>query len=309
MTTAAKPRVVCVDDEPAVLESLQDMLRREFDVVTTSNGFAALRMLTEETCPVVLSDMWMPLLHGRRFLTLARKHAPDTVRVVLSGQSSLDDALAVVNESEVFRMLRKPCPQSELVAALHAAVAHHEVLAQDRRAAEPPLREPLAGLLELVAVVDRDAPARAARTRSRALRLFGLRATAETPSWPLARACEAVQLGGVCLSDETRARLATGRRLSRLQGAELARLPEFAAPFLPGIPGIGPVADLVLTAASADARGNLSLPEEILALVLHFETLTRLHGSEEFAVPALRNEPGHHSAQLVSAYLELLGWL
>jgi DNA-binding response OmpR family regulator len=309
MATIPKPRVICVDDEPQLLESLRDMLRQEFDVVTTSNGFAALRMMTEETCPVVLSDMWMPLLHGRRFLTLARKHAPDTVRLVLTGQPSLEDAVAVVNEGEVFRILTKPCPQHELIAALHAAVAHHEVLAQDRRAAEPPLREPLQGLLELAAAVDRDAPERAARTRSRALRLLGLRAGAETPTWPLARACEAVQLGGVCLSKETRDRLATGRRLSRPQGAELARLPELAAPFLTGLPGMGPVSELVRMAASAASAGNLPLPAEILRLVLDLETFTRIHGAEELAVPALRRNSERHSAVLVAAYLELLGWV
>jgi CheY-like chemotaxis protein len=309
MSTTPKPRVVCVDDEPAVLESLRDMLRREFDVVTTNNGFAALRLLTEERVPVVLSDMWMPLLHGGRFLTLARKHAPDTVRLVLSGQSSLDDALAVVNEGEVFRFLRKPCPQPELVAALHAAVAHHEDLAHGRLAAEPPLREPLAGLLELAAVVDRDAPARADRTRRRALAVLGLRAPADTPRWPLARACEAVQLGGVRLSEETRERLAKGQRLSRPQAAELATLPELAAPFLAGIPGSGAVADLVSAAAADRAPAGPSSPEAILRLVLDFETLTRLHGAEEFAVPALRRNPDRHPPALVASYLELLGWV
>jgi DNA-binding response OmpR family regulator len=309
MTTVAKPKVVCVDDEPHVLESLRDALHREFDVMTTSNGFAALRMLSEERCPVVLSDMRMPLLHGSRFLTLARKHAPDTVRLVLSGQSSLEDAVSVVNESEVFRFLRKPCPQPELVAALRAAVAEHEMLVHERRASEPPLREPLAGLLELAAVVDPDAPARAARTRGRALRLLALRAEPDTLSWPLARACEAVQAGGVCLSGETRDRLARGRRLSWQQSAELAALPTFAAPFLTGIPGIGPVAHLVRAAAPDARAGSVSLPAQILRLVLDLDTLTHRYGSEELAVPALRREPGRHPPALVAAYFELLGWV
>jgi CheY-like chemotaxis protein len=52
----AKPRILCVDDEPQILESLRDTLRRRFDVVSTTNGFEALRMLVAEPFPVVLSD-------------------------------------------------------------------------------------------------------------------------------------------------------------------------------------------------------------------------------------------------------------
>jgi CheY-like chemotaxis protein len=55
-----KPRILCVDDEPNVLESLRDSLRRRFHVVATTNGFEALRMMVAEPFQVVLSDMRMP---------------------------------------------------------------------------------------------------------------------------------------------------------------------------------------------------------------------------------------------------------
>jgi DNA-binding NtrC family response regulator len=99
VTGARKPRVLCLDDEPHVLESLRDTLRRRFEVVITTNGFEALRLLTEQPCEVVVSDMRMPRLNGARFLTLAREHAPETVRVMLTGHSTLDDAAAAINSS------------------------------------------------------------------------------------------------------------------------------------------------------------------------------------------------------------------
>jgi YesN/AraC family two-component response regulator len=46
-----------------------------------TNGFGALRLFAEERFDIVLSDMRMPLLNGTRFLTLAREHAPETVRL------------------------------------------------------------------------------------------------------------------------------------------------------------------------------------------------------------------------------------
>src|SRR5688572_25668036 len=89
VSSASKPRVLCVDDEPNVLESLRDTLRKRFDVVVTTNGFEALRMLKEERFEVLVSDMRMPMINGARFLSLAREHAPDTVRLLLTGQSAL----------------------------------------------------------------------------------------------------------------------------------------------------------------------------------------------------------------------------
>jgi CheY-like chemotaxis protein len=131
-----KPRVICVDDEPQVLESLRDTLRRRFDVTVTTNGFEALRMLASEPFAVVLSDMRMPRLNGSRFLTLAREHAPDTVRLLLTGQSSVDDAVAAVNDGEIFRFLLKPCPPRALIEALDSAAQRHHELRRDRELAD-----------------------------------------------------------------------------------------------------------------------------------------------------------------------------
>ena len=77
-----------------MLESLRDALRRRFDVTGTTNGFRALKLLSEQPYEVVLSDLRMPLLNGTRFLSLAREHAPGTVRLLLTGQSTVDDAVA-----------------------------------------------------------------------------------------------------------------------------------------------------------------------------------------------------------------------
>ena len=120
------PRILCVDDDTNVLESLRDSLRRRFDVVGCTNGFEALKMLVAERFPVVISDMRMPLIDGARFLKLAREHAPETVRILLTGQSTLDEVVATVNDGQIFRFLLKPCPTPDLVAAIDAAIAHHK---------------------------------------------------------------------------------------------------------------------------------------------------------------------------------------
>ena len=83
-------------------------LRRRFEVVTSTNGFEALKLMVAEPFPVVVTDMRMPLIDGARFLKLAREHAPDTVRILLTGQSTLTDAVSTVNDGQIFRFLLKP---------------------------------------------------------------------------------------------------------------------------------------------------------------------------------------------------------
>jgi DNA-binding NtrC family response regulator len=201
-----KPRILCVDDEPHVLESLRDSLRRRFEVVGTSNGFEGLRLLVAEEFPVVLSDMRMPRIDGARFLTLAREHAPDTVRLLLTGQSTLEDAVTAVNEGEIFRFLVKPCPTPELIAAIDSAIRQYEITVEERRINEQLLDGALQAMLSMAATVDPTAPERADRVRALAVELA--RAVGITYAREIGRACELVQLGAISLPAETRLHLA-----------------------------------------------------------------------------------------------------
>ena len=128
MTSATKirTRVLCVDDEPHVLEGLSLHLRRRYDVDTATSGGAGLDILkADATIAVVLSDMRMPGMDGASFLARAKEVAPDAVRLLLTGQADLDSAIAAVNEGQIFRFLTKPCPPPTLLGAVAAATEQH----------------------------------------------------------------------------------------------------------------------------------------------------------------------------------------
>jgi DNA-binding response OmpR family regulator len=225
------PRILCVDDDEHVLESLRDSLRRRFEVVPSKNGFEALKMMVAERFPVVVSDMRMPLIDGARFLRLAREHAPDTVRILLTGQSTLDDAVAAVNDGQIFRFLLKPCATPDLIAAIEAGISRHEELAARREGGSND--GVVRAMTAMAATVDPTARERGERVRRTAVDL----ATALKLTYgdEIGRACELTQLGAIGLQRETLAQLANLRPLNAEQGAELERLPEVAAPFLEGI--------------------------------------------------------------------------
>lgn len=244
---------MCVDDEPLMLQSLKDVLRRHFDVVTTTNGFEALRLLVEEPFDVLLSDMRMPMVHGARFLTMAREHAPDTVRLLLTGQSTLEDAVAAVNDGGVFRLLLKPCPPEELIASLEAAAERHDVLERRRRLTEQHVTGVAGALAGLAAATHPDARARAERGLAHASALVA-DAGGAAPSWELERACELVQLGAV------------GPDAPEDAAGMAAR----AAGHLERVPGLEAVAALMREASSApeDGDGAPATEAAILRLAL-----------------------------------------
>ncbi len=125
------PRVLLLDDEPQVTRALRMLLRKEpFEVVTTNSPNEAVMLASDGSFDVVISDMQMPGADGVRVLSQIREHAPSTMRIVLSGNASLDRTIAAINDGGIFRFLTKPCAPDDLIAAIHDALAA-------RAAAEP----------------------------------------------------------------------------------------------------------------------------------------------------------------------------
>ena len=119
-----KPSILCVDDEVNILEGLQDNLRRKFKVHTASSGTEGLAVLKSEgPFPVVISDMRMPEMNGAEFLSQVRNLYPDSMRILLTGQSDIESAISAVNEGQIFRFLTKPCETDNLVSVIQLALS------------------------------------------------------------------------------------------------------------------------------------------------------------------------------------------
>src|SRR5580693_9859098 len=114
-------KILMVDDEDAVLVGYQRMFRNEFQIETAPGGAAALSAL-EATGPyaVVVSDMRMPEMDGVHLLTKIKQLAPDTIRIMLTGNADIQTAVSAVNEGSIFRFLTKPCEKETLGKALSA---------------------------------------------------------------------------------------------------------------------------------------------------------------------------------------------
>lgn len=132
ITPSPLPRVLLVDDEPAILDGLRRQLRGSFDIATAVGAEEALQLMeVSERFAVVLSDMRMPGLDGAAFLAIVRERYPDTVRLLLTGHSDMESTITAINDGQIYRFLAKPCPGSTVAAALHdAAELHHQIRAE-----------------------------------------------------------------------------------------------------------------------------------------------------------------------------------
>lgn len=130
-------RVLCVDDDPSILDSYKRQLRKWFEVETAIGGIDGMaRILNDEPYAVVVSDMRMPGMDGVQFLSRVRDAAPETVRIMLTGNVDLDTAIDAVNKGQVFRFLRKPCTADELAEALFDALSQRQSSVERRDVVE-----------------------------------------------------------------------------------------------------------------------------------------------------------------------------
>ncbi|QEL16836.1 PAS domain-containing protein [Limnoglobus roseus] len=135
------PIVLCVDDEPEVLEAYRVFLNAKYFMVTAGDGRAALSIL-EKLGPVavIVSDLNMPGLSGVKLLATVRERYPDTVRILATGQTELAHAVQAVNDGHVFRFLTKPLTNATFTAAVAAAVDQYQLIVSDRRRTESALQ-------------------------------------------------------------------------------------------------------------------------------------------------------------------------
>ena len=112
-------RVLIVDDEPALVETLEGLLEDHFDVITASGGRDALRRLEAgDIVDVIVTDQRMPGMLGVDFLEEASKRLPDTIRMVVTAYADVDPIIDAINRGAAYRFLSKPYNADELRAAI-----------------------------------------------------------------------------------------------------------------------------------------------------------------------------------------------
>ena len=129
----AKKKILLVDDETGILDTLQILFRGEgYDVAVADSGRAALEALEQAKPDIVLSDIRMPGAGGLEVLAKAKEVDPTLPVILMTAQASLQSAVRAVNEGAYY-YLQKPFANSELLAICRRAVEARQLRVENRR--------------------------------------------------------------------------------------------------------------------------------------------------------------------------------
>ena len=134
-----RPKILLIDDDPYVTAGLQRTLRKEpYDILTAHSADEALQFLSRDRVDVIVSDEKMPGMSGSELLAQVHLDYPDTVRILLTGQASMEAALRAINEAEVYRFLLKPCDEAALARTIELGLERKERSADSH--SQPPTK-------------------------------------------------------------------------------------------------------------------------------------------------------------------------
>jgi response regulator RpfG family c-di-GMP phosphodiesterase len=304
------PRILCVDDEPRVVDSLAVQLRRDYQVLTAHGGQSALRMLKEQDAAptVIVSDMRMPGMDGAALLKQVRHLYPEITRILLTGEAGRDAAVAAVNEGQIFRFLTKPCSTEVLRAAIDAGIMQHRLVSAERVLLQETLVGCIKALVDILAITNPVAFGRATRVKRLAVELAD--AMDIKGFWQLEAAAMLSQIGYISLPVELVEKVYYGKRLDPDERTLVEAAPQVAQKLLGRIPRLEPVLEIL----GAIQRTENPLPEGlikqgagILSVVIEYDAFIVQGHTSDGAIQKLRAKQSRYDLKIVNFLESLTG--
>ncbi|MDF0533955.1 response regulator [Shewanella sp. A32] len=126
--------ILCVDDEPSILKSLQRLfLGQPCEVLLASSGEEALALMQDRAVEVIICDMRMPQMSGAEFLQQATQLQPNAYRMLMTGYADLASTIAAVNIGRIHRYIQKPWDNNELLKAVDEGLEYYRLLLTNRQ--------------------------------------------------------------------------------------------------------------------------------------------------------------------------------
>jgi CheY-like chemotaxis protein len=134
MAETSLPRILVVDDEEAILETMTFTFEGEYDVLTSTDARRALEILDEKSpIAVVLTDQRMPNMSGVEFLAEVCRRHPSTVRMILTGFADLDAIIEAINDGHVYAYITKPWEPDHLKHVMKQAAERYRLTVDNER--------------------------------------------------------------------------------------------------------------------------------------------------------------------------------
>lgn len=243
----AKPvarKVLFVDDDVNILASFRRRLGRRFDIVTVSGGAQGLELLDNDgPVAVVISDQRMPGMDGIEFLGEVKKRTPDTVRIMLTGNTDLNTAVNAVNEGSIFRFCTKPCPPDDLADAIEAGLKQYDLITAERDLLERTLAGSVKVLVDVLSLVDP-----VAFRKTRVMRGWARKVARRmnlANAWELDIATMLSPIGLITIPSEITTKVRAGDKLAKVDQEIYDRAPEIGKNLVSNIPRMKNLSEMI----------------------------------------------------------------
>jgi len=236
--------VLFVDDDPNILAAFRRQFRREITMEAATGARDGLQLL-EQWSPfaVVVADLRMPEINGIEFLEIVKHNYPNTVRIMLSGNADLEDAIHAVNDGNIFRFLTKPCPPEILRKAVEDGIAQYQLITAERELLEKTLSGSVKVLTDVLSMLNPEAFSRASRVRL-IVRSMASRLNCQD-AWQYELAAMLSQIGCVTLPPELLEKIYQNEALSPEEEKLYHSHPRIGAQLIGNIPRLEPIARMI----------------------------------------------------------------
>ena len=121
--------LLIVDDEPMILKAILRILRNDRYVIFTSeNADEGLKLIENREVDLVISDQNMPGMSGLEFLRNVKADHPDTLTIMLTGQTDINVAMQAINDAGVYKFILKPWDDDDFKLTIRRALESKELM-------------------------------------------------------------------------------------------------------------------------------------------------------------------------------------
>ncbi|NOY28957.1 MAG: response regulator [Planctomycetes bacterium] len=309
-------KILLVDDDPNILQGFKRQLRKHFQVETAIGGKEGLEAVAKEgPFAVIVSDMQMPEMDGIQFLNAACQLAPESVRMMLTGNADQQTASNAVNEGRIFRFLTKPCAPETLIEAIEAGIKQYQLVTAERDLLSKTLSGSVSVLTEVLSLVN---PAAFGQTTSIRRLVRQMCQELQVPNaWEIEIAAMLCQVGCVTVPEATLAKLSNGETLTDEELQTYQDHPQAGYNLISKIPRLRGAAEIIAyqqkcfngSGMPNDEKqaDQIPLGARILKLVIDVVQLIAAEKTTELTLRIIRDREGWYDPNLLDSLASVLG--
>jgi response regulator RpfG family c-di-GMP phosphodiesterase len=308
-------RILLVDDDLNILQGYKRQLRKRFQVETAPGGKEGLETLVKGgPFAVIVSDMQMPKMNGIQFLNRASQIAPDSVRMMLTGNADQKTAMDGVNDGHIFRFLTKPCSLEAFTKALEVGIEQYRLITAERDLLSTTLSGSVSVLTDILSLVNPVAFGHTTSVR-RLVRQICQEMQVDN-AWEIEIGATLSQVGCITIPESTLAKLSSGAPVSADELRTYQGHPQVGCDLISKIPRLKGAAEIIAyqqkcfdgSGVPNDRKTGDEIPfgARVLKLAIDANQLISAGKSAETALAVIHDRQGRYDPRLIDALTRVL---